>query len=135
MDETSHTNRIPEFDAMALLQQRLAQKKTDTSTTTATPKGPFDPHQMMVNRKRINAGEMITDMPVQTWPEEDIRKLEEFCLKMGIVGFNCGRMSPLAALAFLKEKLGVVDETPRTEGFGPNYPYTQAMQKRILLKG
>lgn len=135
MDETSHTSYVPEFDAMALLQQRLAQKKVDHASVSDTPKGPFDPHQLMVNRKKINAGEMIADTPVQTWPEEDVKKLEDFCKKMGIVGFSAGLMHPLAALAKLKQHLGVVDDTPRTEGFGPNYPYTEAMNKRQLLHG
>jgi hypothetical protein len=44
-------------------------------------------------------------------------------------------MSPLAALAFLKNKLGVIDDVSRTEGFNPNYPYTEAMRKKILLNG
>lgn len=88
---------------------------------------------MMLKRKDANAEGAMA--PVQTWPEADVKKLEEFCKKMGIVGFNCGNMSPLAALALLKTKLGIPEEPQQTEGYGPNFPYTEAMKKRILLKG
>jgi len=128
-DESVHN--IPEFDAMALLQARLASKGTGPQSTPS--KGTIDPYQMMLKRKDANAEEVLS--PVQTWPEADIKRLEEFCLKHGIVGFNCGRMSPAAALALLKGKLGVMDTPPKTEGYGPNYPYTMAMQKKSLLHG
>jgi hypothetical protein len=132
MSEESQRSRVPEFDAMFMLQQRLAQKGT---TSPAIPKGKFDPYQMMVKKKEVNTGTIVDDTPSQSWPEEDIKKLEEFCKKMGIVGFNAGNMSPLAALAFLKQKLGVVEEPPKTEGYGPNYPYTDAMKKKMILHG
>lgn len=120
------------FDVMAALHQRLASKATTPSSTHSSPsKTAIDPYQMMLNRKR-KEGE---DPAVQHWPEDDIKKLEEFCRQHGIVGFNCGTMSPLAALALLKQKLGVVDTPSHTEGYGPNYPYTQAMQKKQLLHG
>ncbi len=128
------TNRFTEFDIMAALHARIAEKKAGaTPAQSSTGKATVDPYQMMVNRKNANAEEALA--PVQTWPEEDVKKLEEFCKKMGIVGFNCGNMSPLAALALLKGKLGVVDTPARTEGYGPNYPYTQAIQKKRLLHG
>jgi len=60
------------------------------------------------------------------WPEEEIKVLESFCLKHGIVGFDCGRMSPLAALSLLKSKLGVID-APLEERF----PYGN----KIVLHG
>ena len=123
-DNDNYINRIPEFDAMTHLQQRMSQAK---------PSQTNDPYQLMLKRKAINSGEI--QEPTQTWPNEDVIKLEEFCRKMGILGFNCGRMSPLSALAFLKQKLGVVEDIPKTEGFGPNYPYTEAIKKRLLLKG
>lgn len=128
------TNRFSEFDIMAALHQRLAQKKTGTTPAqSSTGQTAIDPYQMMVNRKNANAEGALA--PVQTWPEEDVKKLEEFCKKMGVVGFNCGNMNPLAALALLKNKLGVVDTPTKTENYGPNYPYTQAMQKKQLLHG
>jgi hypothetical protein len=49
MDEISHTNRIPEFDAMALLQARLASKGTGPQSTPS--KGTIDPYQMMLGAR------------------------------------------------------------------------------------
>jgi hypothetical protein len=132
MSEEIQRSKIPEFDAMVILQQRLAQKGSSNSSPS---KGEFDPYQMMVKKKEVNAGNIADDTPTQSWPEEDIKKLEDFCKKMGIIGFNCGKMSPLAALAFLKQKLGILDETPKSEGYGPNYPYTEAIKKKMLLHG
>ncbi len=129
-----NVNSIPEFDFISILQQRLAQKASSQPTgQSSTGKATIDPYQMMLKRRDSNAQEATS--PVQTWPEEDIKKLEDFCRKMGIVGFNCGNMSPLSALAFLKQKLGVMDDTPKSEGYGPNYPYTEAMRKKQLLHG
>lgn len=131
-DET--TNRFSEFDVMAALHRRIAEKKAEASgAQPPSGKGTIDPYKMMLARKGTNAQEATA--PIQSWPEEDVRKLEDFCKTMGIVGFNCGNMSPLAALALLKNKLGVPEETPRTEGYGPNYPYTVALQKKQLLHG
>jgi len=131
-DET--INRFSEFDIMAALHQRLASKATETSSTrSSTGKTVIDPYQMMLARKKQNKEEVLS--PVQTWPEEDVKKLEEFCRQHGILGFNCGSMSPLAALAFLKQKLGIVDTPSQTEGYGPNYPYTEALKKRMILHG
>lgn len=127
---------FPEFDAISLLQQRLAQKNSKTSSTgNSSTNGNFDPYKMMVNRKQKNEELSDPNIPIQTWQSEDIKKLEEFCSQHGIIGFNCGRMSPLAALAFLKQKLGIVDISTKTEGYGPNYPYTMAMQKKQILHG
>lgn len=126
-DNDKYGSKIPEFNAIAALHQRLAQKPASKSS--------FDPHELMVKRRQENTGEIASDHPVHHWPEEDVKKLTDFCQRMGIVGFNCGNMSPLAALALLKQKLGVVDEFPKSEGYGPNYPYTEAMRERILLKG
>ena len=124
------TPNIPEFDVMFALQQRLAQKTANGNVTqSSTSQSTFDPYKLMVQRKAVESGNAPLE-PIQNWPNADIQKLEEFCKQMGIIGFNCGRMSPLAALAMLKQKLGVVDE-PTSES---RIPYTVARQK-ILLKG
>ena len=122
------------FDVMAALHQRLASKATETSSTRA-PKGKtvIDPYQMMLARKEQNTEEVLA--PIQNWPEADIKTLEDFCRQHGIIGFNCGTMNPLAALALLKQKLGIVDTPSQTESYGPNYPYTEALKKRTLLHG
>lgn len=135
-EEVNNEDRIPEFDFMAVLNQRIAEKKAQgTPTQSATGKAVVDPYQMMVKRRQQNAGEILADYPVQNWPEADVKKLSDFCQKMGILGFSAGNMNPIAALALLKQKLGIVDEFPKTEGYGPNYPYTEALKRRILLSG
>lgn len=64
------------------------------------------------------------------WPEKDIKALEDFCKKHGIVGYNCGRMNPIAALALLKQKLGIVDSSLQERT-----PYSNPSNKKILLNG
>jgi hypothetical protein len=64
---------------------------------------------------------------------------------MGIVEYNCGKMSPIAALAMLKQQLGVV-EGPLEERvplgyqklgskFNSNYSYTQMVKEKTEQKG
>lgn len=54
--------------------------------------------------------------PIQNFQEEDIIELESFCRKHGILGFNCGRMHPKAALRMLKAKMGVpIEEASPTK--------------------
>jgi hypothetical protein len=57
---------------------------------------------------------------VQHNPSE-IRELEEFCSKHGILGVNFGRMSPKSTLNMLKSRMGIRDSADKTE--------------KILLKG
>jgi hypothetical protein len=108
-------------------------------------KGGFDPHQLMVKKKLIDAGESQDLTPKREWPEKDIKTLEDFCNKMGIVEYNCGKMSPIAALAMLKQQLGVV-EGPLEERvplgyqklgskFNSNYSYTQMVKEKTEQKG
>jgi len=87
-------NLLPDFG-------QIIQKNVD--------KGTFDPHSLMVKKKEINSGEIADNISVKKWPEKDIKSLEDFCKKHGIVGFDCGLMSPVAALAMIKQRLGVVD--------------------------
>ena len=66
---------------------------------------PFDIYNALVKRKK--QGEDTTLPPIQEFPQEDIEELESFCRKYGILGFNCGRMNPKAALRMLKSRMGV----------------------------
>jgi hypothetical protein len=66
----------------------------------------------------------------RVWPEKDIKILDDFCKKHNIVGFNCGKMNPIAALALLKQKLGISDTSLQERT-----PYSNVMNKRILLNG
>jgi len=85
---------------------------------------------------------VITDAKPD-WPEKDIKALSEFCKKYKILGFNCGNMSPVAAIALLKRKLGIMDN-PLSERvpFGdkksinnPEYPYLTMVHKKNVLHG
>ena len=101
------------------------------------PAGGFDPYKTMLMKKESDDG----SKPIDTtntikWPEEDIRKLEEFCKQYGIVGFSCGRMSPMAALALLKAKLGVVDGIPSENVlYSAKHRYGDQFNQKTLLKG
>ena len=68
--------------------------------------------QNLVRRKK--QGEDTTLPPVQEFPQSDIDELESFCRSHGILGFNCGRMNPKAALQMLKNKLGVLSHNEVT---------------------
>jgi len=133
-------------DMASILAQRIAAKKADVSGTPAP--GTFDPYQAMLKKKE-NETSPIDPSTIQTWPEEDVKKLQDYCQKMGIVGFNCGKMHPIAALAMLKRQFGEdYSEVPLQErlpngfeklgtksSYGPNYPYSQAVNKKQILHG
>jgi len=104
--------------------QMISQK-----SLTVIKDGTFDPHQLMLKKKLTDSGESVDLTPKRSWPDQDIKALETFCLKYGIVGFNCGRMSPVAALAMLKQKLGVIEPTEN------RVTYSDVMNKKMLLKG
>jgi hypothetical protein len=138
-------NSMP--DMASLLAQRLAARKAEESGISSHP-GTFDPYQSLVNKR--NTGEIPIDpTTIQKWPEDDVRKLQDYCQKMGIVGFNCGRMHPIAALSMLKQRFGDdYSNVPLEEripsghqkagthsGYGPNYPYSEAMKKKQILHG
>ena len=87
--------------------------------------------------------EVITDAKPAEWPAKDIKALADFCKKNNILGFDCGRMSPIAALALLKRKLGWVDN-PLSERVpfdgkksinNPGYPYITMVQKKTIMHG
>jgi hypothetical protein len=102
-----NTSTLPDF--VQLVKQR-----------TTGIKETFDPHQIMVNKKQ--------DVPLPTVQETDLETLQNFCNEHGIVGFNCGRMSPIAALSMLKAQMGIVD-VPFEERYSSN---NNNSQKTIL---
>jgi hypothetical protein len=77
--------------------------------------------QNLVRRKQ--QGEDTNLPPIQEFSQQDINELESFCRKYGIIGFNCGRMHPRAALRMLKMKMGVPNEEK------------PIVENRSLLKG
>jgi len=100
----SDNNSYSEYPSMEnMLTSRLSRK---SQSTTA-----FDPHKLMVDLKKqsdSNGYSQIT--PVQSWPENDVNALSEYCRKMGIFGVSFGNMNPRLVLNMLKQKLG--DLTP-----------------------
>ena len=142
----SLNSRIP--DLGAVLAQRIAAKKAETAGTTLPPAGTVDPYQLMLQKKRGETTEINPDTVVK-WPEESLTKLQDYCTKMGIIGFDCGRMHPIAALSMLKRQYGddytdvpLEERVPagyekrgNNSGYGPNYPYTEAMRKKQILHG
>lgn len=141
------SSRIP--DMGAVLAQRIMSKKASESGNTPLPHGTYDPYQLLIQKQR---GESIPaeidKSTIQTWPDESIKALQDYCNKMGIIGFSSGKMNPIAALSMLKQQYGVdytnVPLNERiplgyeklgTRGYGPNYPYTEAMRKKQILHG
>ncbi len=142
----SINSRIP--DLQSALAHRLASKQAEASGNTLPPAGTVDPYQLMLAKKRGETAP-IKEEDIVKWPEESINKLQDYCKKMGIVGFSCGRMHPLAALAMLKKEYGedytdVPLENRVPEGYekrgtpsahNPNYPYTEALRQKQILHG
>jgi hypothetical protein len=124
-------SKIP--DLQTTLANRIATK-SQTTTPTTPPPGTFDPYKAMLKKKEAESAPVDPSI-IQTWPDEDVKRLEDFCKKMGIFGFSAGRMSPIAALALLKQKLGVVDGIPEGAVSNPNFPYEQMIKKKQLLYG
>jgi hypothetical protein len=130
-------------DIQSMLAARIASRKADVAGTVPPP-GTFDPYQALLKKQANTPTEVDTSI-VQQWPEEDVKKLQDFCQRNGIVGFNSGKMSPIAALAMLKQMVGDYSNVPLEERvpegyekagtkstYGPNYPYGEAMKKRLL---
>ena len=130
---------LPGFDN--LLQQRIAQKNPPLP-----PPGTADPYNLMLQRKKGEIKE-IDPVTIQKWPEEDVKELEDYCRRNGIVGF-ASRMNPKLALMQLKRQVGdysgVALEDRVPEGYekvgtpnkyGPGYPYSAAVAKKQILHG
>ena len=95
------------------------------------------------------SGEIDPKTIQQKWPDEDVKKLQDYCTKMGVCGFSSGKMQPLVALALLKKQFGddytgvpLEDRIPEgynkretISNYSPNYPYTEAMRKKQILHG
>jgi hypothetical protein len=114
MEEFESINtRMP--DLQTALMARVASRTGES----AVPTGKVDPYQVMLNRKRGIEPDLP---PVQEHSSETVKKLQDYCQKMGIIGFNCGRMNPLAALQMLKNQLGDFQgETAYEDRIEPGY--------------
>jgi hypothetical protein len=132
----SLNSRIPDF-ASALAARAMTGK-------TPPPPGTFDPYQAIIQKKREAAGE-VAPPPVQSWPEEDVQVLKDYCQKMGIFGFNT-KLHPRVVLAQLKRQFGedftgVPLDQRVPEGYqklgekttyGPNNTYSQANRRQVI---
>jgi len=141
----------PEFsnlpDIGSLLQQRVARQST--STSPQTPTAGFDPHKLMVKKRKVETGEELPEIPEDPkWPEEDVKALQDYCAKMGIVGFST-RQHPKLALMQLKQQVGDYSDVPlecripmgyekagTLNSNSANFPYSRPPQiKKTLLNG
>ena len=133
---------LPGFDQM--FQQRIAQKSATAGPLP--PPGTVDPYEVMVKRKNGETAP-IDSTTIHKWPEEDVKELEDYCRRNGIVGF-ASRMNPKLALMQLKRQVGDYGGTPLEERvpegyenmgtpnkYGPNYPYSAAIAKKQILHG
>jgi hypothetical protein len=123
-----------------MLAQRIGQK------ASLPPPGTVDPYQVMLQRKKGETAP-IDPATIQKWPEEDVKALEDYCKRNGIIGF-ASRMNPKLALMQLKQQIGDYSDTPLEERvpegyekigtpnkYGPNYPYSAAIAKKQILHG
>ena len=133
---------LPGFENM--LQQRIAQKSGVSGPLP--PPGTVDPYQILLQRKR---GETtpIDPTTIQQWSEEDVKELDDFCKRNGILGVS-SRMNPKLALMQLKRQIGDYSGVALTERvpegyervgtpnkFNANYPYSEAVVKKQVLHG
>lgn len=147
MDEFESINsRMP--DLGSVLAARIAAKQNSSVTNNNISPGKVDPYQLMLKKKQSET-EPIDSSTIQKWPEEAVKKLEDYCNRMGIIGFSAGKMHPLAALAMLKKQLGddytdvpLEERIPAgyekrgtTSTYNSNYPYTESTTKKQILHG
>lgn len=103
-------SKLPDFESM------LYTRASKSSGINTAPKTVIDPYKMMVNKKENESLPINTSEEVVQWPENDLKLLKDYCQKMGIVGFSCGKMHPIAALAMLRQRLGdCYTNTPMNE--------------------
>lgn len=133
-------SKLPDFGMM--MAQRLASKVQSSG-------GDFDPHAMMIKKHKVETGEVPVNTTTEVqYPEEEIKALEDFCTKHGILGVNYGNRPPSVILALLRKQIGDYSDTP-LEGripigyqkkgtinqYSVNYPYQKPSDKRIVLNG
>lgn len=101
MDDWSTINpsMLAGLASMGAMQSQVMAKSNSSG---------FDPYQTMLSRKKRQEDPFTDQEPtIKQHDTDDVKALEEFCQQYGILGFNCGTMSPRAALMFLKSKMGV----------------------------
>lgn len=126
-----------------MLAQRVAQK------TSLPPPGTVDPYQVMLQRKKQAETGEAPPLPAQQWPEADVKALEDYCKKMGIVGFST-RQNPRIALMQLQKQFGedytgvpLEERIPagyekvgtHSNQYGPGNRYSDSVTKKQVLHG
>jgi hypothetical protein len=145
MSDINQSNQanLPGFEEYPDMQHSLVPDFSQVVTKRLSDAASgFDPHAIIVKKKEVDSGTVEDTTPKQIWPEKDVKTLEDFCAKHGILGFNCDRMSPIAAMAMLKQKIGIVDGPleermpfgyEKLGKFNPSYPYTAMVKKKTVL--
>ena len=134
---------IPDF--ASALTQRIANK-TGATPGPLPPPGTVDPYKLMLQRRQGDTAPIDT-ATIQKWPEEDVKALEDYCKRMGVVGF-ASRLNPKIALMQLKQQFGDYSGVPLDERipagyerigdgnkYSPSYPYSEAIAKKQILHG
>jgi len=92
----SINSKMPDLETVLI--QRISQKQASTNNQ-------FDPYQAMIKKKEAE-NIPVDPTTIKQWPEEDVKRLQDYCQKMGIVGVNNARMPPVVMLALLKRQFG-----------------------------
>lgn len=50
---------------------------------------------------------------IPEYSDEDMRELQDFCSKRGIIGVNFNGMNPKAVLRMLKARMGITEQTSK----------------------
>ena len=136
--------KLPDFSSV--LAQRIATKTNSISDNPAP--GTVDPYKLMLHRKNQSEAGDINPCEIVRWPEEDTQVLKDYCMKMGIYGFNT-RLHPRLVLAQLKKQLGddytgvpLDQRVPKgyekmgtKSSYSENYPYSEAMRQKQIIHG
>jgi hypothetical protein len=107
---------------------------TTDSLTTFTPTGKSSDELSMDDILALLKNKTSKNLPPEIqYNEDDIKELEKFCESHGIINFNCGNMSPKAAIKILKSRMGIVDHTIANlesqccKIVGKNYDHTKQL--------
>ena len=120
-----------ETEAWPEMNQAVTQRILTAASPAVTQPGAFDPYKAMLMKKQVDDGKPVDTSNVVKWPNADIKQLEDFCMRMGIVGFKTS-LPPIVALGMLKSKLGVLIPSPVEVIVGR---YEDRMNQKTLLKG
>jgi len=144
-DEFEDINsRIP--DLSVALAQRISTRQSESIALSLA--GCIDPYKLIIQKKRAAEAGDINPGEIVRWPEDDTQALKDYCMKMGIYGFNT-KLHPRVVLAQLKKKLGddytgIPLDQRVPEGYekigtkspySENYPYSEAIRQKQIIHG